>query len=48
MPERLHKQLSHKMAGVESNIKIQGGAEDGQLVWWVLHDKENEAEVELC
>jgi hypothetical protein len=26
------KNISHKMAGFESDIKIEGGAEDGQLV----------------
>jgi hypothetical protein len=35
------------MASAESDIEIGGGAADGQLVWWVLHDKDNEAEVEL-
>jgi hypothetical protein len=35
------------MASVESDIEIEGGAADGQLVRWVLHDKDNEAEVEL-
>jgi hypothetical protein len=41
------KFFSHKMASAESDIEIEGGAADGQLVRWVLHDKDNEAEVEL-
>jgi hypothetical protein len=35
------------MASAESDIEVEGRAADGQLVRWVLHDKDNEAEVEL-
>jgi hypothetical protein len=41
------KKISQKMASAESDIEIGGGAADGQLVRWVLHDKDNKAEVEL-
>jgi hypothetical protein len=43
----VRKDFSHKMASPESDIEIEGGAVDGQLVRWVLDDKDNKAEVEL-
>jgi hypothetical protein len=45
-PEKVQKN-SPKMAGVESDIEIEGGAASRQLVWVVLHDKDNDEEVEL-
>jgi hypothetical protein len=36
------KYFSHKMAEFERNIKIEGGPGEGQLVQWVLHDKDIE------
>jgi hypothetical protein len=46
-PEMAQKKISQKMASAESDIEREGGATDGQLVRWVLHDKDNEAEVGL-